>query len=201
MAGDRAYDYSQPINTVSAPPAESDADEAATLFGSARDSFKQGNYRPGPAAGRRRPGEEPQRLVAARVPRALPVRPGTVRRGRHCRSTPSSRSGPGWDWPTLIGLYPNVNVYTSQLRALEDYGKANPQSASGRFVLAYHYLTQGHYDAAANMLRQVVALKPNDTLSAKLLEQLQAAKPQQRRAHAGRRPAGPAAARPRGRSP
>jgi hypothetical protein len=36
-------------------------------------------------------------------------------------------------------------------------------------------LTQGHIDAAANTLKQVVALKPNDSLSAKLLEQLQPA--------------------------
>ncbi len=29
--------------------------------------------------------------------------------------------GPGWDWTTLISLYPNVDAYTTQLRALEDY--------------------------------------------------------------------------------
>ena len=27
--------------------------------------------------------------------------------------------GPGWDWPTLVGLYPDVETYTAQLRALE----------------------------------------------------------------------------------
>src|SRR5262249_26235778 len=27
--------------------------------------------------------------------------------------------GPGWDWKTLSSLYPNVDVYTGQLRALE----------------------------------------------------------------------------------
>ena len=32
--------------------------------------------------------------------------------------------GPGWDWTTLIGLYPDVDVYTAQLRALEDYCRA-----------------------------------------------------------------------------
>jgi hypothetical protein len=41
-------------------------------------------------------------------------------------------------------------------------------------VLAYHYLTEGYLDAAADFLKQVVALKPSDTLSAKLLEQLDA---------------------------
>ena len=80
--------------------------------------------------------------------------------------------GPGWDWTTLISLYPNVDVYTGQLRALEDYCKANRQSASGRFVLAYHYLTEGFTDAAVRMLKQVATVKPNDTLTAKLLRQL-----------------------------
>ena len=33
-------------------------------------------------------------------------------------------AGPGWDWTTLSGLYPNVDVYTEQLRALEQYAIA-----------------------------------------------------------------------------
>ena len=86
--------------------------------------------------------------------------------------------GPGWDWTTLIGLYPSVDVYTAQLRALEDYCDANTGSATARFVLAYHYLTQGHTDAAVDILKQVVALKPGDTLSAKLLRQLDPPKDQ-----------------------
>jgi hypothetical protein len=48
---------------------------------------------------------------------------------------------------------------------------ANPKSTAGRFVLAYHYLTQGHTDAAVRQLKQVVALAPQDTLSAQLVKQ------------------------------
>ena len=80
--------------------------------------------------------------------------------------------GPGWDWATLIGLYPNVEVYTTQLRRLEAYVASNPQSATSRFVLAYHYLTEGFNDAAAVQLKQVVALRPNDAVAAKLLQQM-----------------------------
>ena len=57
--------------------------------------------------------------------------------------TPSCRWDRAGTGRRLIGLYPNVNVYTAQLRALEAYCKANPQSATSRFVLAYHYLTEG----------------------------------------------------------
>ena len=102
--------------------------------------------------------------------------------------------GPGWDWTTLIGLYPSVDVYTAQLRALEDYCDGQPPTRPpARFVLAYHYLTQGHTEAAVGMLKQVVALKPGDTLSAKLLRQLDPPRDQPRRR--GRAP--PRPTRPR----
>ena len=80
--------------------------------------------------------------------------------------------GPGWDWTTLVGLYPGIDVYTRQLRALEQYVRANPKSSAAHFLLAYHYLTQGHNDAAAQQFREVQTLLPGDTLSAQLLKQL-----------------------------
>ena len=79
--------------------------------------------------------------------------------------------GPGWDWTTMAGLYPNIDVYTGQLRKLEAFVTANPSSTAGRFVLAYHYLTQGHIDDAVAQLKEVVALAPQDTLSAQLVKQ------------------------------
>ncbi len=79
--------------------------------------------------------------------------------------------GPGWDWTTMAGLYPDIEVYTSQLRKLEAFVSANPTSTAGRFVLAYHYLTQGNTDAAVGQFKGVVALAPQDTLSAQLVKQ------------------------------
>src|SRR5262249_10185911 len=49
--------------------------------------------------------------------------------------------GPGWDWTTMSQLYPNVDVYTKQLRALEAYRREHPEAADACFLLAYHYLT------------------------------------------------------------
>jgi tetratricopeptide (TPR) repeat protein len=79
--------------------------------------------------------------------------------------------GPGWDWQTLVGLYPNVSVYTEQLRALENYCNLNTRSASARFVLAYLYLTQGNTDVAVDQLKRVVALQPKDAIAARLVQQ------------------------------
>ena len=55
------------------------------------------------------------------------------------------------------------------MRALEDYRAAQPQSASARFVLAYHYFTQGHTEAAVEELKEVVKLQPGDQLSTQLI--------------------------------
>jgi tetratricopeptide (TPR) repeat protein len=78
--------------------------------------------------------------------------------------------GPGWDWTTLISLYRNPNVYTTQLRALEATVKKNPKEGAIRFLLAYHYLAEGYPDAAARILRRVVDLEPNDRVAKSLLQ-------------------------------
>jgi tetratricopeptide (TPR) repeat protein len=76
---------------------------------------------------------------------------------------------PGWDWTTMSGLYPSVEIYTAQLRQLEAHVGSNPNVPEARFVLAYHYLTAGHKEAAANQLEKVVKLSPSDDVSKQLL--------------------------------
>jgi hypothetical protein len=85
--------------------------------------------------------------------------------------------GPGWDWDTLKALYPDPNIYTGQLRALEQYTNANPKDAAARFLLAYQYLVLDARDAAAKTLQSVVALQPNDQLAAHLLQMLNTKSP------------------------
>jgi tetratricopeptide (TPR) repeat protein len=77
-------------------------------------------------------------------------------------------AGPGWDWTTMISLYPGIEPYTSQLRALEEFVKANPKSANGHFLVAYHYQTMNFAESAAKQFREALNLLPND----KLLKQL-----------------------------
>ncbi|HMP60238.1 MAG TPA: tetratricopeptide repeat protein [Gemmatales bacterium] len=95
--------------------------------------------------------------------------------------------GPGWDWKTLSGLYPDVNVYTEQLRALEAARDQNPRAADLRFLLGYHYLTSGHADAALGEFRKASELQPKDTVAASLVAQLSP-----RDVQASSTPAGPA---------
>lgn len=80
--------------------------------------------------------------------------------------------GPGWDWATVSGLYPDANAYTQQLRSLEAYCNENPQAPHARFLLAYHYLLEGHDQEAATELEAVIELQPKDQLAVQLLKGL-----------------------------
>jgi tetratricopeptide (TPR) repeat protein len=81
-------------------------------------------------------------------------------------------AGPGWDWKTMRGLYPDEDSYTRQLRALEEHVRKDPNSAEARFVLAYQYLVLGSKDEAVKQLKEVVRLQPQDKLSSALLKAL-----------------------------
>ena len=81
-------------------------------------------------------------------------------------------AGPGWNWSTLVGLYPDVDTYTNQLRALEASVKTNPNSPSTQFLLGYHYLVEGYQDAAASQFEKVTQLQPGDQLSASFVKAL-----------------------------
>ncbi len=165
------YNYSQPIDTTSAAADESVANPAEALFDAGRTAFKQGNYTDALSQADSALVKLPNDTTLHEF-RALCL--FALKRYDEAAAALYAvlSVGPGWDWTTLIGLYPDIDTYTAQLRALEDYCRPHTDSASARFVLAYHYLTQGYTDAAVNVLKQVVALKPGDALSTKLLRQL-----------------------------
>ncbi len=165
-----AYDYSQPIDTQADPPPAEVADPAVAKFDAAREAFRNGDY-----AGALRLTDEALKVLPNDATlhefRALAL----FAAGKYDLAAGPLYAvlsvGPGWDWTTMIGLYPNVDVYTAQLRALEAFVKANSSSTAGHFVLAYHYLTQGNIDPAVVQFKQVAALAPNDNLSAQLVRQ------------------------------
>ena len=162
------YDYSRPLDLASAPPSDQVMQTEEASLESARQAFHAGDYVKALALADQALAQTPNDpmlhefratcLFAQRRYDEAAVPFYTV-----------LSSGPGWDWTTLIGLYPDVETYTSQLRALEAYCNANPRAASARFVLAALYLTQGSTAAAATRLKEVVAIQPQDKLSAQLL--------------------------------
>ncbi len=168
------YDYSRPIDLTAAVPPEQVIDQSVTALDAARAAFQSGDYAGALAqadtALRQTPNDPTAHEFRATCLFAL---------GRYDESAAAFytvlSAGPGWDWTTLAGLYPNIDLYAAQLRTLEAYVAANTRAASPRFVLAALYMTQGNIEAAAEQFRQVVVLQPQDKLSAQIVEALTAA--------------------------
>jgi tetratricopeptide (TPR) repeat protein len=100
--------------------------------------------------------------------------------------------GPGWDWATMSNLYDDIDVYTAQLRKLENAVTSNPNEADNQFLLAYHYNTAGHTEAAAKRLAEVVRINKDDRLAADLLKMNQLAQQAQAQPDAAATAANPA---------
>ena len=165
-----AYDYSNPISTVT-PPEPTAAESAQKVFEAARDSFKAGDSA-------RALSLADQALVQLpNDPTIHEFRAQCLIAARRYDEAAAAiyavlSNGPGWDWATLINLYPSIDVYTNQLRALEAYAKEKPDSASGQFLLGYLYMVQGDKPAAAARFATVARLQPQDKLPEQLARTL-----------------------------
>jgi hypothetical protein len=164
------YDYSQPVVVSSADQGEPPQPSLDT-FGQARSAFYQGNY---PLA--QRLADEAlkgmQNDPAAHQFRALALFAQGDYRPAAATLNAVLAVSPGWDWATMIGLYPDVETYTVHLRRLERFIDDRPGAGDARFVLAYHYLTAGHTDAAIGQFREVVRMEPKDSVARQMLEML-----------------------------
>ncbi len=164
----QAMNYAQPLSTTSAPPASAAADEAVSAFAQARAAFKAGDYDNALSLTQQALAQAPSDSTMHQF-LALVL----FAQGKYDQAAAPLYAvlsvGPGWDWTTLSGMYPDVSTYTAQLRNLESYARDNPNSAHARFVLAYQYLCEGHDANAVEQLRYVVRLQPADTLSAQLV--------------------------------
>ncbi len=172
------YDYSQPLimtpdeQTLSADPMDlpdpSVPAASLTAFDQARQAFYAGDYESALALTNDALKENPNDAVIHEF-RALTL----FALGEYQDSAATLYAvlsvGPGWDWTTMAGLYPDVATYTTQLRALEKYVKENLDDTAGLLVLSYHYITAGHDDAAASQLSRLVQLTPNDPVAIQLL--------------------------------
>jgi tetratricopeptide (TPR) repeat protein len=165
-----ALDYSQPIETTTALPDPNDPSmtSAATDGDRARDAFYKGDYPAAlsavDAALSRTPSDMPLHEFRALVLFAM---------GKYKEAAGTLYAvlsvGPGWDWTTMSSLYPSVDVYTKQLRALEDYVRQYEKAPELHFLLGYEYMTEGYPSAAARQFEQVVKLAPNDQVSRQML--------------------------------
>jgi len=173
IEGGAPLDYSQPIpaeamtEVIATQPSEAPSPGIAD-FDAARQAFYQGDYQAALAATNKALAALPNDPIIHEF-RALIL----FAQGKYQESAAGLYSvlavGPGWDWTTLSSLYPSVEVYTKQLRALEGSVKQNPAASDARFVLAYHYLTAGNKDAAAAQYQQLHKQLPQDTVIKELV--------------------------------
>lgn len=171
-------DYSQPIVVAQPTYAVNDqaaqasaTDQAMQILNSARAFFSQGDYQTALSQVDKAILKLPNDAVLHEF-RALTL--FALKRYQEAAGGVYAvlSVGPGWDWTTLVSFYPNVEIYTEQLRALEQYSRQNPKSAEAHFLLAYQYLTCGHNDAAAKEFKEVMSLNSKDQLSAQLYASL-----------------------------
>jgi tetratricopeptide (TPR) repeat protein len=165
------YDYSQPIDVAAAPPEPTVAERSQATLDAAIAAFGAGDYAQATAMAEQALALTPDDPAIHEF-RALAL----FAQGRYQEAASALyavlTAGPGWNWSTMIGLYPDADAYTAQLRALEAAVSANPNSAPERFVLAYHYLVQSFPDAARAQFQAVAKLQPNDALAARFVELL-----------------------------
>jgi hypothetical protein len=188
------YDYSQPINPVSytvlpssagatsysaavdpaaaSPPDPTPEQQAGfSAMDAAVEAFKAGDYEAAVQNCNLAIAQLKSDPVAHEL-RALALCAMGSYREAAAVLNPLLAGSPGMNWTTVSGLYPNVEKYTTQLRALETFVTKNPDDAAAHFVLAYHYLIAGHEDAAAAQFAEVVRLQPQDTVAARWLSVL-----------------------------
>jgi protein involved in temperature-dependent protein secretion len=142
--------------------------EGMKAFDAARDAFKQGNYDLALAQVNQAVKQMPNDALIHEFRALVMFALGNYKEAA-ATLYPVLSVGPGWDWTTMISLYSSPAEYEKQLRALEKYVTNNPKSGEGRFVLAYQYITCGHNTQAAEQLKEVRAIYPEDRLAANLL--------------------------------
>jgi tetratricopeptide (TPR) repeat protein len=170
------YNYSEPITVYQAAPQDASSpnqpatnEEGTKSFDAAREAFAAGDYKKSLDEVNKALKAMPNDATVHEF-RALVLFAQQDYREAAAADYAVLSAGPGWDWTTMSGLYGDVGDYEKQLRELEAFVGKNPKSADGHFLLAYHYMTAGHADAAADQLKQVKQLLPNDKLAGDLLK-------------------------------
>jgi tetratricopeptide (TPR) repeat protein len=166
-------DYSRPLDLTSIPPEPEGLEQDDSTFLAARDAFKAGDFARALSLTDLALQPYPNDPVLHEF-RALCL----FALGRYDEAAAVLyavlTAGPGWDWATMIGLYSDVDTYTSQLRTLEAAIKGNTAVASKRFVLAYHRMVQDYLEQARQQFEYVVQLQPKDELAAQFTKVLTA---------------------------
>jgi tetratricopeptide (TPR) repeat protein len=158
-------DYSVPISQM---PADTVSGDDSATYASAREAFFQGDFDAALSAISQACLQAPHNHDMHQFHSLV-----LFARKEYCKSATVAyavlEDGPGWTWDALQAFYPSPDLYTNQLRSLEQFVTAYRTEANVRFLLAYHYLMLNHTDVARRQLAQGVELRPADKLGARIL--------------------------------
>lgn len=80
---------------------------------------------------------------------------------------------PADQWGVVVknytDLYPNIQKYTDQLRALEAARNSKPSEPALRFLLGFQYYYLGYSQEAVRELEKTLQLAPQDPVAQELL--------------------------------
>ena len=128
VVGEPPIDYSQPIVLAKTPPGANPtlADQRAAQFlDAAHNAFARGDYAAAMAQTNGAIAAKPNDTVPHEF-RALVL--FATRRYKEAAGAVYAvlSVGPGWDWATLAGCYPDINLYTAQLAPSNNTATTTP---------------------------------------------------------------------------
>ena len=172
--GRYGYAYQQTPEAATQPSTQSPTSPQATnagpsaLYAEAVGAFRDGRYADSVCLARRSAAEQPSdpgvRLLLTLASFAL-GQYGTAATDAHVAAS----LGQLPDWAAVYAIYGNVDTYTRQLRALEQFVAKTPSAAEGRFLLGFQYAMLGHKGPAQKQLLAALKATPQDRVAAELL--------------------------------
>jgi tetratricopeptide (TPR) repeat protein len=149
---------------------ETPEEKAARLFASAQQSFARRDYASALTAMDQVVELEPKNLDVLQF-RSLVLFAQQDYQRAAADAYDALLLGPTWTWPTISKLYnSNTATYTAHYQALSRAAKSDQYSLEKHFLLAYHHLMLGHLEHGQKELEHVLAIQPNEPVSAQLLQ-------------------------------
>ena len=147
------YDYSQPINVADAPPDAAVADSTEQVFSAARDSFKAGDYQRALDLADQVLKQTPNVAVVHEF-RALAL--FALKRYDEAAAVDYAvlSAGPGLELVDARRTLSRRRHLHQPAPGPGGVRRGQPNSSSARFLLAYHYMVEGHNDAGRGAVRE-----------------------------------------------
>jgi len=158
-SGGTAYAAAYPTNESTVATSPEASDEADEYLARAMTAFQDGNYKDALRWAGHAAIENPQD-AHAHVLLGLAMFASGDYRGAAMEAHGLAAMGKIPDWNMVYSFYDKLQPYEAQLRALEKFAREHPSAPEGRFLLGFHYLMDGHRDAAKDEFLDALKLTP-----------------------------------------